>query len=334
MAIGYDKDAKIRGAIIETNDVADQAGVVVINPDGSSIAGGGGGTQYTEGDTDATITGTAILMEGAGNALIPAQGTAADGLLVNLGSNNDVTTDLGLAEDTAHQSGDKGVQVLSVREDTLGATLADTVGDYAPLKSDITGRLYVNNYTSAAHDTGAANVFTQSTASEAKDFDGSALPNSVDTEGDLVRNAASLNGVQYVMPVNEDGSEIADISLSAKTSGGTTPYKNLDVDQTEDEIKSSAGQIYWIHCMNLGSATRYLKFYNDTAANVTVGTTTPVFTFPIPTPGNTNGAGFNIAFPQGIVFDTAITVAATTGVADADTGAPGTNEVVLNMGYK
>lgn len=52
---------------------------------------GGGGTQYTEGDTDATITGTAMLMEGAGNVLVVAQGTAADGLLVNLGTNNDVT---------------------------------------------------------------------------------------------------------------------------------------------------------------------------------------------------------------------------------------------------
>lgn len=30
---------------------------------------GGGGTQYTEGDTDATITGTAALVEGAANAL-------------------------------------------------------------------------------------------------------------------------------------------------------------------------------------------------------------------------------------------------------------------------
>jgi len=52
--------------------------------------GGGAGTQYTEGDTDASITGTVAMMEGAGNALVPAQGTVADGLLVNLGANNDI----------------------------------------------------------------------------------------------------------------------------------------------------------------------------------------------------------------------------------------------------
>jgi len=41
---------------------------------------------------------------------------------------------------------------------------------------------------------------------EAADFDGAALPNAVDTDGDAVRVKASLSGVQYTMPVNEDGS--------------------------------------------------------------------------------------------------------------------------------
>jgi len=54
------------------------------------VSGGGAGTQYTEGDTDASITGTALMLEGAANTLVAAPGTAADGLLVNLGTNNDV----------------------------------------------------------------------------------------------------------------------------------------------------------------------------------------------------------------------------------------------------
>ena len=53
--------------------------------------GGGGGTEYTEGTTDGSITGVAILMESSGDALRPVQGSVTDGLLVNLGSNNDVT---------------------------------------------------------------------------------------------------------------------------------------------------------------------------------------------------------------------------------------------------
>lgn len=64
--------------------------VQVLSSTGSFVDSFGGGTQYTEGDTDASITGTAMLMEGAANTLVVAQGNATDGLLVNLGSNNDV----------------------------------------------------------------------------------------------------------------------------------------------------------------------------------------------------------------------------------------------------
>lgn len=47
---------------------------------------------------------------------------------------------------------------------------------------------------------------------EAKTFDGLALPNDV-AEGDAVRPAATEWGVQYVYPVNKDGSTIAEVNL-------------------------------------------------------------------------------------------------------------------------
>lgn len=56
-----------------------------------TVTGGGGGVEYTEGDTDASITGSAAMMEVGSDTLQPIQGTVAGGLLVNLGSNNDVT---------------------------------------------------------------------------------------------------------------------------------------------------------------------------------------------------------------------------------------------------
>jgi hypothetical protein len=65
--------------------------VQIVSSTGSYVDSFGGGTQYTQGDTDASITGTAMLMEGAADTLLPVQGTVADGLLVNLGANNDVT---------------------------------------------------------------------------------------------------------------------------------------------------------------------------------------------------------------------------------------------------
>jgi len=121
--------------------------------------------------------------------------------------------------------------------------------------------------------------------------------------------------------------------LAPTDTGGCTIFRSLDLDETEEEVKATAGQIYLIHCMNMSSAPLYLKFYNATAADVTVGTTTPVITFPIPTSGDVNGGGFVLNISQGLAFDTAISVAATTGLADANTGAPGVNEVILTLGY-
>ena len=66
-----------------------------------------------------------------------------------------------------------------------------------------------------------------------------------------------------------------------------------------------------------------------TAASVTVGTSTPVLTIPL-----AENQGANVEFTNGIAFSTAITVAATTGVADNDTGAPSANDVIVNIFYK
>jgi len=55
---------------------------------------------------------------------------------------------------------------------------------------------------------------------------------------------------------------------------------------------------------------------------------------PLPTMADTNGAGVVLPIPScGIQFDTAITIAATTGFADNDTGAPGANDVIAFGAY-
>lgn len=169
------------------------------------------------------------------------------------------------------------------------------------------------------------------------DVDVLSLP-ALATGSNAIGKLAANDGVDIgdvdVTSISAGSNLIGDVGLSgARTAGGVTPYKGLDVDQTEDEVKGSAGQVYFIHAMNLTAATVYLKFYNATAATVEVGTTTPVLTFPIPTQGDTNGAGFTLAIPNGIEFDTAICIAGLTGIADADTTGVGTNGLVVNLGY-
>jgi len=117
------------------------------------------------------------------------------------------------------------------------------------------------------------------------------------------------------------------------TAGGLTIFRSLDLDETEEEVKASAGCVYACWVTNTATSTRWLKFYNATAANVTVGSTTPVITIGIP--GNTSDdiSGHFTMGGFGVTFDTAISVAATTGVADADTGAPAANDVIVNIFY-
>lgn len=124
---------------------------------------------------------------------------------------------------------------------------------------------------------------------------------------------------------------VGDVGLSgARTSGGTTPHYN-DGTATETEVKGSAGQIYWIHCMNLSASVVYLQLFNALAATVTPGTTSPTNEFAIPTQGDTNGAGFALPIPNGLAYGTGITYFIST--AKGGGSAATADTVLLNMGY-
>ena len=121
----------------------------------------------------------------------------------------------------------------------------------------------------------------------------------------------------------------------APSSGGYSIFLSLDLDETEEEIKASAGVLYKLRITNFATTTRYVKLYNATAANVTVGTTTPIDTIAIPPGSSTNPTVLTESYgAHGLSFGTALTAAATTALADADAGAPGANEVVVSAYYK
>jgi hypothetical protein len=127
---------------------------------------------------------------------------------------------------------------------------------------------------------------------------------------------------------------IGDVGLQPRTSGGLSIHKSIDLDESEEEVKATAGQVYAILAFNRTAAPLYMKFYNATAANVIVGTTVPDMTLVVPANADSDGAGFVLAIPQGIAFGTAICIAATTAVADADAGAPGANDLVVTVLFK
>ena len=161
------------------------------------------------------------------------------------------------------------------------------------------------------------------------EYDG--VPTGSGTASGTLRVELPTDGTGKV-GLNAGSALVGDVGIGVRTSGGTTIYKNIDVD-AKDEVKSSAGQVYWIHAMNTTAAPVFLKFYDLAAANVTVGTTVPDLTFLVPANADSDGAGFTLAIPNGIAFGTGITIAGTGLVADNDNTALGANALIVNLGF-
>jgi hypothetical protein len=161
-----------------------------------------------------------------------------------------------------------------------------------------------------------------------------ALPAGTNAIGKLAANSGVDIGDVDVTSISAGSNLIGDVGIQGRATGGLSIFKSIDLDESEEEVKASAGTVYSILAFNRTAAPLYLKFYNLTAANTTVGTSTPVITLVVPANADSDGAGFTHSVAQGYAFDTAISVAATTGVADADTGAPGANDCVVLIGYK
>lgn len=216
------------------------------------------------------------------------------------------------AEDVASSGGDMGVAVMAARLDTPVANAGvSNDGDYTTPILDNFRKIWVSGTVpeDTAHVAGEA-----LTVLGARRIDTAAT--SAGTSADWATVDASAEGALWT-------------TSTPTTTSGCTIFRSLDIDETEEDVKTSAGNIYAIYFGNATSSIRYLKFYNATAANTTVGSTTPLLTFLIPA----SAAGW-LPMPFPASFGTAICVACTTGVADADTGAPGANDVIINILYK
>ena len=102
-------------------------------------------------------------------------------------------------------------------------------------------------------------------------------------------------------------------------------YRNTALSSTDVQavVCGTGGfNIRGFNIINPNSSDVYVKFYDALAANVTVGTTTPILTLLVPA----NGSVFEPFESQKVVafFNTAITLAAVTGLADSSTTAPST----------
>lgn len=160
------------------------------------VAGSSSGTQYTEGDTDATITGTAIMWEDGSDTLTSV--SAAKPLPVEIIAGSSSGTEY--TEDAAAAANPVGPMTMAVRADSLsGVTTTD--GDNIAIRATNNGELYVKHVDAVdINDISGTISLPTGAASEAKQdtiighVDGiEALLGTIDTDtGNIATSAATI----------------------------------------------------------------------------------------------------------------------------------------------
>ena len=117
------------------------------------VAGATSGTEYTEGDTDATITGTAIMWEDAANTLSTVNVSKPLPAMVT--------------GNVAHDSAASGNPVTIAGQAQSSAPTAVTAGDVVRLLATLTGKLVTNPYAlGASLKSGTTAAITDTTTTQ------------------------------------------------------------------------------------------------------------------------------------------------------------------------
>lgn len=260
--------------------------------DGSAFVGAG--TEYTEGDADASISGTAILWEDASDTLRAV--SAAKPLPVGDGGGS-LTVDGTVA---ATQSGTWNVGTVTT---VTGVTTVSTVTNLSQLGGQ-----------AVAMGTGVRSAGTQRVTIATDDV----VP-------------AGQSGTWVVQPGNTANTTPWLVNDRPATSGGLSfVHITAAASNNKTQIKGTAGQLYAVHAVNLTATAKYIKLFNNTSAGVTAGTTNADYQFAIPA-NSTTGAGFVMDVDKGVAHSTAITAMVTGGVALNDNTAVAANDVVVTF---
>lgn len=239
------------------------------------------------------------------DTIYAADGTPLIKLAVGLKSVG-LTPDAGWQGVASHADGDTfntadGVQVIAGVESGGGTAIK--------LLADALGKLLLGQLADDSALAGGDYAFPMGGRADESSTD------SVD-EGDIGIPRITLDRKQIVTPY-------------AHAAGGSTPYHLVSAASTNDtSVKPSPGKVYTLIALNKNAAVRYLKMY-DTAATPTVGTDVPVLVVPLP-------QNVTVVMPFGDVgvdFAAGIGLGLTTGIADNDTGAVASADIVVSLAY-
>lgn len=115
------------------------------------------------------------------------------------------------------------------------------------------------------------------------------------------------------------------VPVLSAASTAMTSFRNAAVTNTAVQVRSGGGRVHQYHFGNPNSSVIFVHLYNALAANVTVGTTTPVASYMVA--ANSALDGF---WPNSFNYGTGISVAVTTTAAGA--AAPA-SPVLCMLGY-
>lgn len=275
-----------------------------------------GTATYTETTTSGQVVGvvrndTLAALAGTDNEIAPIQVNASGAVYTVLSAG---TAAIGkLAANSGVDIGDVTLTAGTAAIGKLAANSGVDIGD-VDVTSIVPGTAATNlgKVEDAAHSSGDVGVMSLAVRNDALAALGGA-------DGDYAPLQVGEDGGQWVRP-------------AAGPKGGCKMFTSVDLDQTEEDPASSAVTIYGIYAWNATAAPLWLQMFNTNT--VTVGTTAPTNNWLLPGNADSDGAGVVTPIPvSGAAYDTALTVAITTG-SGTDNGAPGAGDAGILIFYQ
>lgn len=247
----------------------------------------GGGTQYIEGAASASLTGTVALWKDAANAV-----TA-------------VSASKPLPTSLVH-----GIALAGTSSVSLVNSVAQGAAGAAPWPVTIPGSSLTFGGTVSL---GGPVSVLQNTSPWLVSL--ATVPTHAVTQSGAWFDTASLAA---------GTATIGDVNLTASARGGYNPFL-VSALTGSLSVSASPGKFGGCVLINLNSAPAYLQVFDQGAgSNVSLGSTAPTFSIPIPANGTSaNGAAIVVPLDVGLKINNGIKVAATTALAGGATVATG-----------
>lgn len=339
---------------------SDSTGVVSIDDNGGSITVDG--SVSVTGAVDTELPAAAALADDTANPTVPAvgsfvmvydgatwdrlPGTAADGALVNLGANNDVTVTGTVTANLAagtNNIGDVDVLTINGQAPAFGtgvrsaATQRVTIATDDVVPASQSGTWNIGTVTTVTGVTTVTTVTTCATVTNLSQLGGQAIAMGTGTRSAGTQRVtiatddvvpAAQSGTWTVQPGNTANTTPWLVTQTPGTTGGLTTYHLVSAASTNaTNIKASAGQVYGWYIYNSNASARKVAFHNSASAP-TAGAS--IF-FSLVIPGS---SAANVAFPSGIAFSSGIGITTVTDLTDAGATAVAANDLIINIFYK